>query len=185
MADRILGSQFLQDIAEFFLSFQSMYEGFAQRAQAVERLLHDRRTTFAVVTTLEGAPLREAQLFCEQLIKHDFHLGALVLNKTLPEYLLSPDGTRAADALAAEAGPLAELLAGTGAPELADTARTARVLRTIGESFNNFAVVAKREAELKSELSRVPDVVVNVPNFEVDIYDVSGLARIGDCLFAP
>jgi anion-transporting ArsA/GET3 family ATPase len=185
MADRILGSQFLQDIAEFFLSFQSMYEGFAQRAQAVERLLHDRRTTFAVVTTLEGAPLREAQLFCEQLIKHDFHLGALVLNKTLPEYLLSPDGARAADALAAEAGPLAELLAGTGAPELADTARTARVLRTIGESFNNFAVVAKREAELKSELSRVPDVVVNVPNFEVDIYDVSGLARIGDCLFAP
>jgi anion-transporting ArsA/GET3 family ATPase len=183
LADRILGSQFLQDIAEFFLSFQSMYEGFTQRAQAVERLLHDRRTTFAVVTTLEGAPLREAQLFCEQLIKRDFHLGALVLNKTLPDYLLSPDGARAADALAAEAGPLAEVLAGTGSPELADAARTARVLRTIGESFKNFAVVAKREAELKSELSRVPDVVVNVPNFEVDIYDVSGLARIGDCLF--
>jgi hypothetical protein len=58
-------------------------------------------------------------------------------------------------------------------------------LRTIGESFKNFAVVAKREAELKTELSRVPDVVVNVPNFEVDIYDVSGLARIGDCLIAP
>jgi anion-transporting ArsA/GET3 family ATPase len=183
MADRILGSQFLQDIAEFFLSFQSMYEGFAQRAQAVERLLHDRRTTFAVVTTLEGAPLREAQLFCEQLVKRDFHLGALVLNKTLPDYLLSPDGAGGADALEADAGPLAEVLAETEAPELADTARTARVLRTIGESFRNFAVVAKREAELKTELSRVPDVVVNVPNFEVDIYDVSGLARIGDCLF--
>jgi len=184
LADRILGSQFLQDIAEFFLSFQSMYEGFAQRAQAVERLLHDRRTTFAVVTTLEGAPLREAQLFIEQLIKRDFHLGALVLNKTLPDYLLSPDGAGAADALEAEAGPLAEVLAGTEVPELGDTARTARVLRTIGESFRNFAVVAKREAELKTELSRVPDAVVNVPNFEVDIYDVSGLARIGDCLFA-
>jgi anion-transporting ArsA/GET3 family ATPase len=183
LADRILGSQFLQDIAEFFLSFQSMYEGFAQRAEAVERLLHDRRTTFAVVTTLEGAPLREAQLFCEQLTKHEFHLGALVLNKTLPDYLLSPDGARAADALEADAGPLAELFAATGAPELSDTARTARVLRTIGESFRNFAVVAKREAELKTELSRVPDVVVNVPNFEVDIYDVSGLARIGDCLY--
>jgi len=185
VADRILGSQFLQDIAEFFLSFQSMYEGFARRAQAVERLLHDRRTTFAVVTTLEGAPLREAQIFCEQLTKRDFHLGALVLNKTLPDYLLSPEGARAADALAAEAGPLAELLAGTGKPELTDVARTTRVLRTIGESFKNFAVVAKREAELKTELSAVPDVVVNVPNFEVDIYDVSGLARIGDCLFEP
>jgi anion-transporting ArsA/GET3 family ATPase len=185
VADRILGSQFLQDIAEFFLSFQSMYEGFAQRAQAVERLLHDRRTTFAVVTTLEGAPLREAQLFCEQLTKRHFHLGALVLNKTLPDYLLSTDGARATDALIAEAGPLAELLASGGKPELSDGARTARVLRTIGESFKNFAVVAKREAELKTELSAVPDVVVNVPNFEVDIYDVSGLARIGDCLFEP
>jgi anion-transporting ArsA/GET3 family ATPase len=185
VADRILGSQFLKDIAEFFLSFQSMYEGFASRAQAVERLLHDRRTTFAVVTTLEGAPLREAQLFCEQLTKRDFHLGALVLNKTLPDYLLSPEGARAADALVAEAGPLAELIVGTAKPELSDAARTARVLRTIGESFKNFAVVAKREAELKTELSAVPDVVVNVPNFEIDIYDVSGLARIGDCLFEP
>jgi anion-transporting ArsA/GET3 family ATPase len=185
VADRILGSQFLKDIAEFFLSFQSMYEGFASRAQAVERLLHDRRTTFAVVTTLEGAPLREAQLFCEQLTKRDFHLGALVLNKTLPDYLLSPEGARAADALVAEAGPLAELIVGAAKPELSDAARTARVLRTIGESFKNFAVVAKREAELKTELSAVPDVVVNVPNFEIDIYDVSGLARIGDCLFEP
>jgi anion-transporting ArsA/GET3 family ATPase len=184
MADRILGSQFLQDIAEFFLSFQSMYEGFVRRAQAVERLLHDRRTTFAVVTTLEGAPLREAQLFCKQLTRRDFHLGALVLNKTLPDYLLSADGARAADALVAEAGPLAELLASGDVPELADTPCTARVLRTIGESFKNFAVVAKREAELKAELAGVPEVVVNVPNFEVDIYDVSGLARIGDFLFA-
>src|SRR5207237_9498425 len=58
MADRILGAQFLHDIAEFFLNFQSMYAGFVQRARAVEQLLHDRRTTFAVVTTLEGAPLR-------------------------------------------------------------------------------------------------------------------------------
>lgn len=183
VADRILGSQFLQDIAEFFLSFQSMYEGFAGRAQAVERLLHDRRTTFAVVTTLEGAPLREAQLFCEQLTKRDFHLGALVLNKTLPDYLLSPEGARAAHALIAEAGPLAEVLASSDAPDLTDATRNARVLCTVGESFKNFAVVAKREAELKTELSGVPDVVVNVPNFEVDIYDVGGLARIGDCLF--
>ena len=59
MADRILGSQFLQDIAEFFLNFQTMYDGFVERANAVERLLHDRRTSFVVVTTLEGrAPPR-------------------------------------------------------------------------------------------------------------------------------
>ena len=97
MADRVLGSQFLQDIAEFFLNFQSMYAGFVERAEAVEQLLHDRRTTFAVVTTLEGAPLREAETFCRELSARGFDLGALVLNKVLPEYLLSPDGEHAAD----------------------------------------------------------------------------------------
>jgi hypothetical protein len=44
-------------------------------------------------------------------------------------------------------------------------------------------VVARREAELRAELSRLPDVVVSVPNFESDIADVAGLARIGEYLF--
>ena len=72
MADRVLGSQFLQDIAEFFLNFQSMYAGSSSAPKSVEQLLHDRRTTFAVVTTLEGAPLREAETFCQRA--HDARL---------------------------------------------------------------------------------------------------------------
>ncbi len=56
MADRVLGGQFLRDIAEFFLNFQAMYPGFVERAKEVEALVHDRRTVFTVVTTLEGAP---------------------------------------------------------------------------------------------------------------------------------
>ncbi|MGH8983599.1 MAG: ArsA family ATPase [Acidimicrobiia bacterium] len=185
MADRVLGSQFLQDIAEFFLNFQSMYDGFVERAQAVEALLHDRRTTFAVVTTLEGAPLREAEFFCEQLSARQYHLGALVLNKTLPDYLLEPDAAAAADVLVGEAPAIAGALAQeVNAPRLADIDRTSRVLRTVGESFRNFAVVAKREAELRAELGRQPEVVSTVPNFEIDIYDVAGLARIGEHLFA-
>ena len=93
LADRVLGSKFLQDIAEFFLNFQSMYDGFVERAQAVERLLHDRRTTFAVVTTLEAAPLREAEFFCRELAARGFPLGAIVLNRVLPGFLTSPEGT--------------------------------------------------------------------------------------------
>ena len=40
-----------------------------------------------------------------------------------------------------------------------------------------------REAELRGELAAVPDVVVRIPNFEVDIGDVEGLALIGSRLF--
>jgi anion-transporting ArsA/GET3 family ATPase len=183
LADRVLGSKFLQDIAEFFLNFQSMYDGFVERADAVQRLLHDRRTTFTVVTTLEAAPLYEAEHFCGVLRERGFHLGALVLNKTLPDFLLDPRGTATAARFVDQAGPIAAALADVDEPALADPGRTARVLRTIGESFANFAVVAMREAELRAELARVPDVVVRIPTFEHDISDVESLLSICNALF--
>src|SRR5262249_14936527 len=163
---RILGSRFLQDIAEFFLNFQTMYDGFVERARAVERLLHERRTTFAVVTTLEAAPLREAETFCRELTSRRFHLGALVLNRTLPDYSLDVEAMRSAECLIERAGAIADDLA------VDEPDRVARVLRTVGESFRNFAVVAKREAELRGELARVPDVVARVPHLDDDITDL-------------
>lgn len=183
VADRILGSQFLQDIAEFFLNFQSMYDGFVQRAQAVERLLHDRRTTFVVVTTLEASPLHEARVFCDELVARDFPFGAIVLNKTLPASFTTAEGARAATALIDAAGPIAGDLAAAGDPALADALIDERVLRTIAASYRNFAVVASREAELRTELGRAPEVVVDVPNLEVDVHDLGGLARIAEALF--
>ena len=186
LADRILGSKFLEDIAEFFLNFQSMHDGFVDRARAVEQLLHDRRTAFSVVTTLEGAPLREAEVFCRELMARRFHLGALVLNKTLPRYLLDRDAGEAAEILTheARATAVASSVAGLGGGALDDADRVARVLGTVGESFLNFSVVATREAELRGELGRGPDVVVDVPNDDRDIHDLAGLKRLADHLFA-
>ena len=99
VADRILGSQFLEDIAEFFLLFQTMYDGFVERAKAVTRMLADQRTTFVVVSTLESAPVREAEFFIDALEDRGLHLGAVVLNKVLPTWFLDQDATGAAKAL--------------------------------------------------------------------------------------
>jgi anion-transporting ArsA/GET3 family ATPase len=180
VADRILGSQFLQDIAEFFLNFQSMYDGFVKRSRSVEALLHDKRTTFVVVTTLEDAPLREGEQFCDELVKRDFHLGAMVLNKTLPSATFGPAGALAAARLRAEGSAIAADLGALGAD--ADVDATARVLTTIGTAFENFAVVARREEELRHELRTRPDVVVDVPTFADEIADLGGLARIASHL---
>ena len=186
VAERVLGSQFLQDITEFFLLFQTMYSGFVDRARAVTRLLHDRRTTFLVVTTLEPAPLREAELFVSALADQRFHLGALVLNKVLPAYLLDPAASRVAERLCAEAPALAERL-GEGPdadePERLAPPAVARVLRVVAESFLNFSVVAKREAEQRAELARVPNVMVSVPYFDSDIYELAGVLRLGHVLW--
>ena len=175
VADRILGSQFLEDIAEFFLLFQSMYDGFVERANAVTRVLGDRRTTFVVVSTLESAPVREAEFFISELQQRHLHLGAIVLNKVLPSYLLDQKATTVAKGFCADPGKLAADL-----PLEADAADVERVLREVGESFLKFQVVAKREAETRAELGSTPDVVATVPYFDSDIYDLEGLIRLGD-----
>ena len=56
VADRILGSGFLKDIADFFILLQQMEPGFVRRANETQAMLADPRTAFVVVTTLEAAP---------------------------------------------------------------------------------------------------------------------------------
>jgi anion-transporting ArsA/GET3 family ATPase len=179
MADRILGSQFLEDIAEFFILFQSMYEGFVERARAVERVLHDRRTSFVVVTTLESTPVREAEFFVDALAAEKLHLGALVLNRVLPDYLNDDGAAELARRLCAEHGSLAASLPA----ELGERDDVDRVLRELGESFLNFQVVAKREAEQRAELTVGSELVVSVPYLDSDVYDIAGLLAVGAALW--
>ena len=179
VADRVLGSQFLEDIAEFFILFQTMYSGFVERARAVERLLRDRRTTFVVVSTLEAAPVREAEFFIQVLTAKKFHLGAVVLNKVLPDYLLDEAAEIRAAHLCDDSAELARIdgfAAGLGA----DEAQLTRVLAEVGENFRNFAVVARREAAQRHELEGRAEVVVSAPEFDADIHDLSGLLRLGE-----
>jgi anion-transporting ArsA/GET3 family ATPase len=180
VADRILGTKFLEDIAEFFSLFQTMERGFVTRAKEVTRVLGDRRTTFAVITTLEASPLHEAEFFMEALRARKLQLGALVLNKVLPAYLRDEEATEAAEVLRAASVELgAELAPLVAAPEQ----RVAGVLAEVASSFANFRVVAQREAEQRSELAVAPEVTVAVPYLDEDIHDLAGLLRLGDRLW--
>ena len=180
VADRVLGTQFLEDIAQFFILFQTMYDGFVQRARAVQRLLAERRTSFVVVSTLEAVPLREAEFFAEALVGRKLHLGAIVLNKVLPAYLLDPAGMSVAEQLCERADALAGSLApAVDAPE----SQVRRVLAEVGQSYVDYRVVAQREAEQRAELQTVPETLVSVPSFDTDIFDMAGLLRLGSRLW--
>ncbi|MBV8461905.1 MAG: hypothetical protein JO368_01325, partial [Acidimicrobiales bacterium] len=176
-------SEFLEDIAQFFILFQSVQKGFSERAAAVQRLLADRRTTFMVVSTLEGVPLREAEFFAEQLSARKLHLGAIVLNKVLPDYLLDPGAGTLAEAMRERARGLGATLApdlAAEADELGDVDQVSRVLEEVAQSFLNFQVVARREMEERQSLAVIPEVLATVPFFDTDIYDLGGLVRLGD-----
>jgi anion-transporting ArsA/GET3 family ATPase len=177
VADRILGTQFLADIAEFFILFQTMYDGFVERARSVQRLLADRRTSFIVVSTLETVPLREAEYFAQAIGERKLHLGAIVLNKVLPDYLRDPRGAVVAERLRDRA----EEIAGAVAPELdgADPAQIRRVLAEIGQNYMDYRIVAQSESEKQAELSTTAETVVSVPYFDTDVHDFAGLMRLG------
>lgn len=180
VADRILGSQFLEDIAEFFMLFQTMYDGFVERAEAVTALLGGPQTTFVVVSTLEVAPAREAEFFLELLAERRYHVGALVLNKVLPQFLLDQEAQDAATRMRNESEKLAVGLAGSlGDPE-PDRTHVTHVLSEMGQNFLDYQVVARREAEQRTELSASPELTLTVPYLDDDIHSLRGLLDLGE-----
>jgi hypothetical protein len=94
----------------------------------------------------------------------------------LPTWFLDRGTTASAKAFCNDAAALAKVLpTDIGPPE-----QVTRVLQEVGESFLNFQVVAKREAETRAELSAAPEVVATVPYFDHDITDLAGLLQLGE-----
>ena len=179
VADRILGTQFLADITEFFLSLQSMYGGFVERARAVSRLLSDERTSFLVIATPEPAPLREAEFFLHELSARRYEIGALVLNRALPATLAHHETELAAAELASSAAAIAAEVA----PSLGlDGAVTERVLAAAAASSAEWAVVARREAAARDRVASAAPLVVTVPSLDDEVGDLSGILTLGRIL---
>ena len=183
VADRILGTQFLEDIAQFFMLFQTMYDGFVERANAVTTLLGSAQTTFLVVSTLEVSPVREAEYFLELLTERDYHVGALVLNKVLPDFLRDSTATDSAKALTRNGAEVAASVGRSIGPPADNVEHLCHVLNEVGQSFLNYQVVARREADQRGELAATPDLTVTVPYFDEDIHSLPGLLRLGETIW--
>jgi anion-transporting ArsA/GET3 family ATPase len=176
VADRVLGSRFLQDIADFFVLFQAMERGFVRRAREVEALLRDPRTAFVVVTTLETAPSHEARFLARSLLDRGMSLGAIVANRVLPAELAS---SAAADSAARLADAADGELADAVAAQL-DAPRTtvSSVLAQVAVRFDDVALVAARESDRRSELADLAPVLLCVPWLAGDIHDLAGLGAL-------
>jgi len=180
VADRILGSRFLQDVADFFVLFQKMEAGFVKRANEVEALLVDPRTAFVVVSTLEAAPAHEARFLAESLHERKMIVGAMVANRVLPSRLASTAAIEAANDLAERTGRdgdgmiAAAVAAATGNEH--DTVD--RVLHQMATRFDDLAMAAEHEVDRQTELAALAATTVVVPWLSGDIHDVRGLGRL-------
>ena len=182
VADTILGSAFLEDIAEFFLLFQTMYDGFVERARSVQRTLEDKRTTFVVVSTLESAPLREAEFFIDALGESRVPPRRRGAQQGAARPTCStPRRRRGGQAAWPPTRRRRRRCRRPGRRVAGERRRRPRAgRREVAGSFLDFRVVATRESEQRKELAALPDVIATVPYFDSDIHDLAGLLRLGE-----
>ncbi|MEM8619884.1 MAG: ArsA-related P-loop ATPase [Actinomycetota bacterium] len=189
VADRVLGSRFLQDIADFFILFQAMEAGFVRRARDVEQLLGDPRTAFVVVTTLETAPSHEARYLVRELHRRDMTVGAVVANRVVPAALAADEAAAAAEHLLAAvagdpSGQHTALVDAVGDRLGASPATVAATLTHIAERFDDIALVAGRETQRRQELAELAPTIA-LPWLDDDVHDLDGLAVLAERLRRP
>ena len=149
IADRLLGAQFLGDIAEFFTLLQSMESGFVSRARAVETLLTSERVSFVVVTTAEPAPVHEAGFMAAELGRRKCAVHTVVVNRIVTD--AGDESLPARDLVAASVG--------TGLdPDVA--------LAGMVDAFAHRRTVASRHAAGVESLRTLGARVVLVPETE-------------------
>jgi anion-transporting ArsA/GET3 family ATPase len=159
LVDRFLGLKFLEDLSEFFLAFEGMYDGFKQRAAQVHALLRSEKTGFVLVAAPASGPVREATFFRRRLREAKMPFLVHVVNRVHP----------------APARPGGD--AGGEPPGLSPSLREA-LLRVFEEQRRLAAADRRHLALLREE----EDPVVVVPERETDVHDLRGLREVARAL---
>ncbi len=170
---RFVGAEFLDDVAEFVVEFNSILGGFRQRAEETFALLRNPDVAFVMVSSAEPLSVDEAFYFHQRLVEGRMPVGAFVVNRVHPKGVPLPSRGELVARL--EARPELTGFAGDDVVQFAaDLERTAKEGATLG------AQDALQLARLDKIAAGAP--VVAVPFFDGDVYDVAGLSQMAKAL---
>jgi anion-transporting ArsA/GET3 family ATPase len=165
LADRAIGLGFLQELSEFFLAFDGMYDGFKERASRVFDLLRDPGSGFVVVASPSPATLGEALFFHERLEEKKMPFVTFIANRMHAD--------------PAEASPEPVRGPARSKPSMDDDLRGALVA-----AFRDQQRLAKSDRRSAARLSvEGRGRVVTVPEGETDIHELRGLADMAQAIF--
>jgi anion-transporting ArsA/GET3 family ATPase len=82
--DRLVGLDLLRDMAEFFQAFGPLYDGFQERARAVQRLLRARQTGFILVAGPGEERIPDTLFFARRLREAGHDLRLIIVNQIHP-----------------------------------------------------------------------------------------------------
>ncbi|HVR71315.1 MAG TPA: ArsA-related P-loop ATPase [Vicinamibacteria bacterium] len=162
IADRVLGVQFLQDLSEFFLAFEGLYEGFKERAGQVQKLLREPGSAFVLVAAPAKASLEEALFFHERLAQAHMPFVSFIVNRVHPDPAATPPPR------------------GKGRPAVKLDRDLKRRLVEVFQDQQSLARAERRHIAQLGEKVEAP--VVPVPERETDVHDLRGLKEVGEAI---
>jgi anion-transporting ArsA/GET3 family ATPase len=160
LVDRYLGLQFLQDLSEFFLAFESMYAGFKQRAQEVHGMLRDESCGFVLVASPARVAVDEALYFHRRLVEADMPFVATVVNRAHED--------------PGQAAPARPRRRKGAAADVDDD-----LARALLKAYDDLHRLARAERRVISRLEvDTGEPLLLVPELESDVHDLRGLAHV-------
>lgn len=169
LADKAIGLSFLQELSEFFLAFEGMYDGFKERAQRVFELLRDPRSGFVVVATPSPATLGEALYFHDRLTEKKMPFVTFIANRThIDPRLPSPKADRRGRSTLRRRD--ADIAAELRPALIATFKEQQRLARSDRRELTRLEVAARGR-------------LLEVPEAEGDIHDLRGLEGVATVLF--
>lgn len=180
---RFVGSQFLAQMAEFFVEFGEVTAGFRERAREVKTLLRRPEVAFVLVCSPEPLSVEEALFFYGRLSKASMPLGGIVVNRVNaagPD--LGPDfEKRIAERIAARP-EMRGFLPDDLSRLAADLSRTYGEQQTVAAA--DAAAIETLRAKTVGEAGKPGSAppILRVPMFEHDIHDAAGIALVSEYL---
>ena len=161
------GYEVMADLAEFFLAFDGMYDGFKKRAVKVRDLLAADQSAFVLVTSPQTPAITEAKFFFDRLAEEKMPLGAVVFNRVhqRPVEL----SRKKLDQINDDA--------------LSQLRRYAPAVDALMENLKSFVEQADADRQaildfLGKDAGKIGQS--RVPHFDSDVHDVKGLMEVGE-----
>lgn len=161
---RLTGLDLIEDLTEFFAATGGMIGGFRERAERVDRLLADERTSFLIVTSPTAEATEEAAYLRGKMAETGLRLGGVIVNRGHP-----PSSHSAAEVAAAVP------------TVVSDSDLAARVAAAFEDRARLAAHEARNVDALAERIGPVP--MVAVPELAEEVQDLAALLALGRWLF--
>lgn len=183
----VVGKELAQETIAFFEAFYGMREGFHDRADAIQRILRARDTSFLLVSSTDATHLTDAEALARDVDRRGVRIDVAVFNRGY-ERLVHADPL----AIVTDPGPfdvdaaLTEMFHGeldhAERSQVAELLTSLQSVRKTAADGNHRALEAVRQlgAVLPANALRVI-----VARLDGDIRDLPGLLALGPYLAAP